>query len=55
MLKNLANKITYYIETNSDIKSTDDLEKINYSLQAILNETFKIVVLTLKEHIIYKV
>jgi accessory gene regulator B len=46
MLKNLAYKITCYIENNSDIKSKYDLEKIHYSLQAILNETFNIIVLT---------
>lgn len=47
MLKNLSYKLTCYIENNSDIKSNDDLEKINYSIQAILNETFKIIVLTI--------
>ncbi len=47
MLKSLSYKLTSYIENNSDIKNNDDLEKINYSLQAILNETFKILVLTI--------
>jgi accessory gene regulator B len=47
MLKILSYKLTSYIENNSDIKNNDDLEKINYSLQAILNETFKIIVLTI--------
>ena len=47
MLKSLSYKLTTYIESNSDIKSSEDLEKINYSLQAILNETFKIIVLTM--------
>lgn len=47
MLKTLSYKLTSYIENNSDIKSNDDLEKINYSLQAILNEVFKIIVLTI--------
>lgn len=47
MLKILSYKLTSYIENNSDIKNHDDLEKINYSLQAILNETFKIIVLTI--------
>lgn len=47
MLKSLSCKLTTYIENNSDIKNSDDLEKINYSLQAILNETFKIIILTI--------
>lgn len=45
MTNKLTYKITSYIEKNSDIKNTDDLEKINYSLQAIFNELFKTVVL----------
>lgn len=45
MLKNLSCRLTSYIENNSDIKSNDDLEKINYSIQAILNEIFKVTIL----------
>ncbi|MDW8800707.1 accessory gene regulator B family protein [Clostridium sp. A1-XYC3] len=47
MLKNLSYKLTSYIKNNSDIKNTEDLEKINYSFQVILNECFKIIVLTI--------
>lgn len=45
MINELAYKMTSYIKKNSDIKSTDDLEKINYSLQAIFNELFKTAIL----------
>jgi accessory gene regulator B len=45
MIMNLALKITSFIEKNSDIKNNDDLERINYSLQTILSETLKIVIL----------
>ncbi len=47
MINELTYKITSYIEKNSDIKNTDDLEKISYSLQAIFNELFKTVILLL--------
>lgn len=47
MIHEFTYKITSYIEKNSDIKSTDDLEKINYSLQAIFNELFKTAILLL--------
>lgn len=45
MIMNLALKLTSFIEKNSDIKNNDDLERINYSIQTILSETFKIVIL----------
>ncbi len=45
MIINLALKLTSFIEKNSDIKNSDDLKSINYSLQAILSETLKIVIL----------
>ncbi|MBM7872086.1 accessory gene regulator B [Clostridium pascui] len=47
MINELAYKMTSYIKKNSDIKNTDDLEKINYSLQAIFNELFKTAILLL--------
>ncbi|WMJ79419.1 accessory gene regulator B family protein [Clostridium sp. MB40-C1] len=47
MIKELTYKITYYIKENSDIKNNRDLEKIDYSLQAIFNELFKTIVLAL--------
>lgn len=47
MINELAHEITSYIEKNSDIENTDALEKINYALQAILSETFKIIVLVI--------
>lgn len=47
MVKALADKITLYIKQNSYIKNTDDIEKINYSLQVIINESFKTIVLIL--------
>lgn len=45
MIMNLALKLTSFIEKNSDIKNSVDLEKINYSIQTIISETFKIVIL----------
>ena len=55
MINEFTYKITSYIEKTSDIKSTDDLEKINYSLQAIFNELFKTVALLLLFLILGKV
>ena len=43
----MTTKITNYIEENSDIKNKDSLAEINYALQAIFNETFKLVFLVL--------
>ncbi|MCY6354453.1 accessory gene regulator ArgB-like protein [Clostridium sp. ZS2-4] len=45
MIIKLTNKVTNFIKQNSNIKNTDDLEKINYALQAILNEVFKIIII----------
>ncbi|MCY6355222.1 accessory gene regulator ArgB-like protein [Clostridium sp. ZS2-4] len=45
MINTLSSKITGYIEKNSNIHDTDNLAKINYALQAVLGETFKIVIL----------
>ncbi|WP_446899771.1 accessory gene regulator B family protein [Clostridium sp. LBM24168] len=45
MVKALADKITLYIKENSYIKDTDNIEKINYSVQVLVNETFKLIVL----------
>lgn len=47
MIIEATTRITAYIEKNSDIKNTEKLEEINYALQAIFNETFKIVILVL--------
>jgi hypothetical protein len=44
MISILSDKITLYIKENSSIKTDDDLEKINYALQAVIGETFKITV-----------
>ncbi len=55
MINKVALKITDYIQMNSNIKNTDDLEKINYSLQAILNESFKIVILIILFYIFGKI
>lgn len=41
----LSWKITTYIKTNSNIKDTEDLEKIDYALQAIFSEMLKLIVL----------
>lgn len=45
MVKNIADKITLYIKDNSYIKDNDSIEKINYSIQVLVNETFKLLVL----------
>lgn len=45
MISILSNKITLYIKENSNIKTHEDLEKINYALQSVIGETFKITVL----------
>ena len=45
MIGTLSSKMTQYIKKNSSIKTDADLEKINYALQAIMGETFKIAVL----------
>ncbi len=45
MINTLSSKITGYIEKNSNIHDTDNLEKINYALQVVLGDTFKIVIL----------
>lgn len=55
MINKLALKITDYIQNNGNIKDKDDLEKINYSLQAILNESFKIVVLIILFYLFGKI
>lgn len=47
MLNKITTQITNHIKNNSNIKSIDDLEKINYSLQAILGDVFKFIILTL--------
>ena len=47
MIHYTISKITTYIEKNSDIKNTQRLEEINYALQAIFNETFKIIILVI--------
>ncbi|NKF07270.1 accessory gene regulator B family protein [Clostridium gasigenes] len=41
----LSSKMTLYIKENSNIKTDDDLEKIDYALQAVIGETFKTAVL----------
>ncbi len=45
MINKLAYTLTCYIRNNSDFTNTDDLEKINYAIETILNEVFKIVLL----------
>jgi len=45
MISILSSKMTLYIKENSNIKTDEDLEKINYALQAVIGETFKITVL----------
>lgn len=45
MINTLSYRITSYIKKNSSIKKNEDLEKVNYALQAILGETFKIIIL----------
>lgn len=55
MINKVALKITDYIQKNGNIKNTDDLEKINYSLQAIFNESFKIVILIIIFYILGKI
>ncbi|AJA48571.1 accessory gene regulator B [Clostridium pasteurianum DSM 525 = ATCC 6013] len=47
MINKCAFKITEYIKYNSDISNSDDLDKINYVLQVILGELFKIIILIL--------
>jgi len=47
MIIEMTTRITGYIEKNSDIKNKEKLEEINYALQAIFNETFKIIILIL--------
>ena len=46
MISKLAYKITEYIKQNSDIFDCNDIERINYSLQVILDESFKLITLT---------
>ena len=55
MINKVALKITDYIQKNGNIKNTDDLEKINCSLQAIFNEVFKVVILIILFFIIGKI
>lgn len=45
MVDRLALKFTKYIEHNSSIKSKEDLEKINYSLQSLIGEAIKFILL----------
>ena len=45
MISSFTYKITNYIKDNSNIKNINDLEKINYSLQAIFGELFKAIIL----------
>jgi len=47
MINKCALKITEYIKHNSDIRNSDDVDKINYALQVILGELFKIIILIL--------
>ncbi|WP_315080657.1 accessory gene regulator B family protein [uncultured Clostridium sp.] len=55
MINKVALKITDYIQKNGNITNIDDLEKINYSLQAIFNESFKIVILIILFSILGKI
>jgi accessory gene regulator B len=45
MINKCAFKITEFIIHNSDFNNIDDIEKINYALQTILGELFKITTL----------
>ncbi|WP_017414614.1 accessory gene regulator ArgB-like protein [Clostridium tunisiense] len=45
MINRLACTLTNYIRSNSDFTNSDDLEKINYAIETILNEAFKIIIL----------
>jgi accessory gene regulator B len=45
MISIISSKITLYIKENGNIKTDEDLEKIDYALQAVIGETFKIAVL----------
>lgn len=45
MISVLSSKITIYIKENSNINTDEDLEKINYALQAVIGETFKVAIL----------
>lgn len=45
MTHNLSGKITMFISNNSNIRNADDLEKINYALETILNEILKGIIL----------
>jgi accessory gene regulator B len=45
MMNTITYKITKYIQKNSELKNIDDLEKMNYALQTIFNEIFKIIML----------
>ncbi|KLU74752.1 accessory gene regulator ArgB-like protein [Clostridium botulinum] len=47
MLNKITLQITNYIRENSNIKNEDDLDRINYSLQAILGDLIKFIVLTI--------
>jgi accessory gene regulator B len=47
MINRCALKITKYIKHNSAIANSDDLDKINYALQVILGELFKMIILIL--------
>lgn len=46
---NVINRLAYtlinYIRSNSDFTNSDDLDKINYAIETILNEAFKILIL----------
>lgn len=45
MLNKLTLQITNYIKENSNIENDDDLDRINYSLQAILGDMLKFIIL----------
>ncbi len=45
VINRLAYTLTNYIRSNSDFANSDDLEKINYAIETILNEAFKIIIL----------
>lgn len=45
VINRLAYTLTNYIRSNSDFTNSDDLEKINYAIETILNEAFKIIIL----------
>lgn len=45
VINRLAYTLTNYIRSNSDFTNSDDLDKINYAIETILNEAFKILIL----------